>query len=59
MVRFDTFFVLDHVTIVYTKKTVEGDRLVRVDVTLTAVNKMLLRELQSFLLYFQFCSIKP
>ena len=59
VVRFDTFFVLDHVTIVYTKKTVEGDRLVRVDVTLTAVSKMLLRELQSFLLYFQFCSIKP
>ena len=59
MVRFWHIFVLDHVTGVYTKKTVEGDRLVRADVALTAVNKMLLRELQSFLLYFQFCSIKP
>ena len=59
VVRFWHIFVLDHVTGVYTKKTVEGDRLVRADVALTAVNKMLLRELQSFLLYFQFCSIKP
>ena len=54
-----TFFLfLGHVTGVHKEKSVEGDRLVRVDVSLTTVNNMLLKKFQCFLLCFQFCSIK-